>query len=213
VIPSLIVTINQQPIKRTSLFKYLEIYVDEKLSFHKHCNKMLQKIHTNSTILKYLNRSQTSSFKARILVNNAFILPYFQLLYTIWPLLSVSTIETIEAANRQIYRLIYNWWDARNDEIKSLLAYQTAATRAERFLRPFIDKVKTVSPELFEQYILTKVMPMYLRMHMEEDHFIDALPSGRQSNYILQSIHSDANEQRKCYLDRVNDFLSEEIIL
>jgi hypothetical protein len=213
VVPSLTLTINQQPIKRTNLFKYLGIYVDERLSFQKHCNKMLQKIHTNSAILKYLTRSQTSSLKARILICNAFILPYFQLIYTIWPLLSLSTIEIVEATNRQIYRLIYNWWDARNDEVQWLPAFQPAATRAQRFLRRFLDKATTVSPEFFENYILTKAMLMYLRMHMEEEHFIDALPRGRPNNYIRKWINSATNVHCKCYLDRLTTFLSSELIL
>jgi hypothetical protein len=80
VLPSLTLTINQQPVKRTTLFQYLDIYVDERLTFNKHYGKMLQKIHKNSPILKYRNRSKTSSFKARLLLNNVFILSYFQLL-------------------------------------------------------------------------------------------------------------------------------------
>jgi len=173
---------------------------------------MLQKIHTNSTILKYLTRSQTSSLKARLLICNAFIVPYFQLIHTIWPLLSLSTIETVEATNRQIYRLIYNWWDARNDEVQWLPVFQPAATRAQRFLRRFLDKATTVSPEFFENYILTKAMPMYLRMHMEEEHFIAALPRSRPNNHIRQWITSTTNEHCKCYLDRFTNFLSKELI-
>ena len=76
-------TKHRLPIQRTTLARYLVTYVDDKLSFHQHCNKMLQKIQTNSVIFKYLTRSHTSSYKVRLLVRNAFILPYFQLIYTI----------------------------------------------------------------------------------------------------------------------------------
>ena len=62
--------------------------------------------------------------------------------------------------------------------MKYLPGFEIASTRTQRFLRRFINKAKPISPELFEHYILTKDMPMYLRMHMEEDHFIDALPHG-----------------------------------
>jgi hypothetical protein len=213
VLPSITLTINQHPINRTSLVKYLGIYVDDKLSFYQHCHKMLQKIHKNSTILKYLNHSRTSSLKTRIIVRNAFILPYFQLLYIIWPLLSISIIKRIEATNRQIYRLIYNWWDARNVEVQWLPTFQPAATRAQTFLRRFIDKVTTVSPELFEHYILTKSMPMYLRMHMHENRFIAGLPCGRPNKYIQHWVTSNTNQHFKCYLDHLIDFLSTEPIL
>lgn len=34
----------------------------------------------------------------------------------------------IEATNRNIYRLIHNWWDERNEEVQWLPNYQTSAT-------------------------------------------------------------------------------------
>jgi hypothetical protein len=210
-LPTLTLKINQRSIERTRLFKYLGVYVDERLSFHKHSKQMLQKIHKNSTILKYINRSHTSSLKARIFVCNAFILPYLQLLYTIWPLLSINTTQMIEATNRKIYRLIYNWWDARNEEVLWLPHYQTAATRAQRFLRRFIDKAELNSPDLFEHYILIKTMPLYLRMHLEGAHFIAALPIGRPNRYIRNWINSTQNERTQCYLDRLQDFLSIDV--
>jgi hypothetical protein len=62
--------------------------------------------------------------------------------------------------------------DASNEEVQWLRAFQLAA---EQLLRRFIDKAETVSPELFEHYILIKERPMYLRMKIEEDPFIAAL--------------------------------------
>ena len=44
-------------------FKYLGYYVDERLSFNTHCTKMLQKARKNSVLLKFINRSKTSSHK------------------------------------------------------------------------------------------------------------------------------------------------------
>jgi len=208
VVPSLTLTINQQPITRSSLVKYLGIYVDDKLSFHQHCIKMLHKINTNSVILKYLNRSRTSSFKSRVLIRNAFILPYFQLIYIIWPLLSNSLVERIEASNRKILWLVYNWWDARNTDLKWLPLYQTVATRAQTFLRRFLDKVSIVYPELFESYILAKAIPIYLRMHLYEKRFIIALPRGRPNKNIKNWINSNTNSTYQCYLDHLTHFLS-----
>ena len=42
--PSLDLVVDEHRIKRTSVFKYLGNYIDERLSFSQHCNKMLQKI-------------------------------------------------------------------------------------------------------------------------------------------------------------------------
>jgi hypothetical protein len=170
---------------------------------------MLHTIHTNSAILKYLNRSHTSSFKSRVLIRNAFIWPYFQLIYTIWPLLSNSLIERIEASNRQILRLLYNWWDARNTDLKWLPLYQTVATRAQKFLRRFLDKVSIVYPELFDSYILAKVIPLYLRMHLYETRFITALPHGRSNKNIKHWINSNTTSTYQCSLDYINHFLSQ----
>jgi len=59
-----------------------------------------------------------------------------------------------------------------NEEVQWLRAFQPAA---EQILRRFIGKAETVSPKLFEQYILIKEMPIHLRMKIEEDPFIAAL--------------------------------------
>ena len=120
VIPTLSLSIGQHPIKRTAVYKYLGYHVDERLSFNEHCKRMLQKVQKNSTILKYVTRSRTSSARARTLISQAFIQPYLQMIYAVWPMLALSSIEKIEAKNRQLSRLIHNWWDATNDEVRWL---------------------------------------------------------------------------------------------
>ena len=125
-------------------------------------------------------------------------------------MLSISSIEKIEAKNRQLARLIYNWWDATNDEVRWLPNYETAESKAQRFLRRFLHKAARISSELFEDYIPSKAMPMYLRMHIDEQPLIDALPRGRFSNYIREWMNSSMDEKRKCYLDRLSNLLSKE---
>ena len=210
VIPTLSLSIGQHPIKRTAVCKYLGYHVDERLSFSEHCTRMLQKVQKNSAILKYVTRSKTSSTRARNLISQAFIHPYLQMIYVIWPMLSVSSIEKIEAKNRQLSRLIHNWWDATNDEVQWLPNYETAESKAQRFLRRFLDKAATISSELFEDYILSQSMPMYLRMHIDEQPFIDALPRGRFNKYIREWMNSSMNEKRQCYIDRLSNLLNKE---
>ena len=137
---------------------------------------MLRKVQMNSTILNYVIRSKTSAVKPRNLICQPFIQPYLQMIYAIWPLLSISSIDKFEAKNRQLSRLIPNWWDAINDEVRWLSNYETAESKAQRFLRRFIDKSEMISPKLFEDYILGKGMSMYLRVHLEKQALIDALP-------------------------------------
>ena len=61
------------------------------------------------------------------------------MMHAVWPMLSISLSEKIEAKNRQWSRLIHNWWDATNDEIRWLPNYQVAESKAQRFLWRFID--------------------------------------------------------------------------
>ena len=131
-------------------------------------------------------------------------------MYAVWPMLSISSIEKIEAKNRQLSRLIHNWWDATNDEVRWLPNYQAAESKAQWFLRRFIDKAEKISPELFEDCILSKAMPMYLRMHIEEEAFVDALPRGRFNRYIREWMNPRVAERRKCYLDRLSNLLNKE---
>ena len=105
--PTITLTVGQHTLRRTSAFKYLGNYVDERFSFNHHCAQMLEKIQRNSVLLRYVARSKTS-LKARQLIFNAFILPYLQLMYAVWPLLSKNIIEKIEAKNRQLHRIIHN---------------------------------------------------------------------------------------------------------
>jgi hypothetical protein len=168
---------------------------------------MLQKAQKNSGILKYVTRSKTSPTRARNLISQAFIHPYLHMIYAVWPILSLSSIEKIEAKNRQLSRLIQNWWDATDDELRWLPNYETAGSKAQRFLRRFIDKAMIVSLELFEDYILDKAMAMYLRMHIEEEAFIDALPRGRFNHYINGWMNPSMEDRRQCYLDRISTLL------
>ncbi len=208
--PSLILSLDQHTLKRTSLFKYLGNYIDQRLSFNQHCSKMLEKIQTNSTILKYVCRSKTSSLRARSLIFNAFILPYLQMIYVVWPLLSTSNIARVEAKNRELYRRVHNWWDARNDEVRWLPGFQTAENRAQIFLRRIVDKAESVMPDLLEDYILSKAMPMYMRMHTEGKPFIKALPRGQLNNYVRNWMNDTQCERQKCYMDLLSELLNKE---
>ena len=114
---SLSLSIGRHLIKRAAIFKYLGHQVNELLSFNENCKRILQKVETNSGILKYITRFQKSSARMRKLISQEFIHPYLQVIYTVWPMLPLSSIEKIEAKSRQLSRLIRNWWDATNHEL------------------------------------------------------------------------------------------------
>jgi hypothetical protein len=70
--------------------------------------------------------------------------------------------------------------------VKCLSSFKSAATRAQRFLRRFLDKPVTITPELFENYISAKVTSLYLQMQLTQEILIDALPRERPNKYIKQ---------------------------
>ena len=82
-------------------------------------------------------------------------------------MLSLSSIKKIEAKNRQLSRRVHNWLHATNDEVRWLPHYETAESKAQRFLWRFIDRSETISPKLFEDYVLGKAVSMYLRIHSD----------------------------------------------
>ena len=105
---------------------------------------------------------------------------------------------------------MHQWWDAISQEITSLPNFETATTKAQRFLRRFIDKVILVLLELFEDYILTEAMPMYLRMHRHAP-FIPSLPTGRFNKYICFWITEEHLRRKTCYLNPLSGFLTRTI--
>ena len=122
---------------------------------------------------------------------------------------STARSKKIEAKNRQVHRLIQNWSDATNDEVRWFPNFLTVETKAQRFLRFFIDKAIVTSPELFDDYILCKAMPMYLQLHVAGPSFIDALPRGRFNKYVSDWMKSMSDEKRQCYLDRLSSLLQQ----
>ena len=169
---------------------------------------MLQKAQMKSTILKYLTRSKTPSVKVRNLTSQAFVQPYLQMIHAVWLHLPISSIEKIEAKNRQLSRVTHNCWDANNEEVRWLPNYETAESKAQCFVRRSIDESGTISSGLFEKYILGKVILMYLRMHIEEQPYIHALPRERFIHYVNDWINPSIEDQRRCYLDRLSTLLT-----
>ena len=145
---------------------------------------MFQRIQKNSTILKSVSYSKTSCEQARKLLFHAFISPYFQLLYVVWPLLSSTSIAHIEAKHRQLFRLIHVWSDPSIDEVHCFPNYQTCETKERRFLRRFLNKAFVRTPDLFYDYLIAKTMPLYLLMHYHDRSFIQHLPRGRINRYV-----------------------------
>jgi hypothetical protein len=147
--------------------------------------------HSIENVINESEKSHLSSVHSTLSANN---------------LRSLTTIAQLY--HGQLSRLIHNWSDATNDEVRWFPNYETAESKAQLFIRLFIDKAMIVSLELFEDYSLGKAMTMYLRMHIEEEAFIDALPRGRFNRYVHQWVNPSMEERRQCYLDRLTQLLT-----
>ena len=55
---------------------------------------------------------------------NAYIRPYLQSLLNIYPILTTNKQKQLEGLNRQAFRIIHQWHDARNIEIENLPKYR-----------------------------------------------------------------------------------------
>ena len=75
--------------------------------------------------------------------------------------------------------------------------------KAQHFLRLFIDKATATSPELFDDNILSKAMPMYLQLHVTEPPCIDVFPRARFNKYAYDWMKSMRNEQKKMLLGSI----------
>ena len=68
-----------------------------------------------------------------------------------------------------------------------------------------------MSPEFCEDYFISKAIPNYLQMYIQEESFVDdALPLERLDRYISDWMHSSTRERQKCYLDLLSTLLNKE---
>ncbi|CAF4887354.1 unnamed protein product [Rotaria socialis] len=90
-----------------------------------HTNYIETKIRKNLAIFKRLASSRMLSEEVAYQLYNAYIRPHYQSLLNIYPLLSISKQNKLEALNRQVFRSIHGWYDATNTEVSNLCKYKT----------------------------------------------------------------------------------------
>ncbi|CAM4987815.1 unnamed protein product, partial [Rotaria socialis] len=94
-----------------------------------HTNYIETKIRKNLAIFKRLASSRMLSEEVAYQLYNAYIRPHYQSLLNIYPLLSISKQNKLEALNRQVFRSIHGWYDATNTEVSNLLKNVALADR------------------------------------------------------------------------------------
>ena len=67
------------------------------------------------------------SEKVSYRLSNAFIRPHYQSLLNIYPILASNKQKQLEGMNRQMFRTIHRWFDAKDIEIENLPTYKSIA--------------------------------------------------------------------------------------
>ena len=127
-------------------FKYLGVILDNRLSFNQHTDYMKSKINKNMSIFKRLSNTRMLSLEVSYRLYHAYIRPYYQSLLNIFPILSCTRKQQLEAMNRKIFRSIHRWFDATNDEISNVPGFKTIDSLTKVHFAKLLNTVYTYKP-------------------------------------------------------------------
>lgn len=138
---------------------------------------------------------------------NAYIRPYLQSILNIYPLLASYKKKQIEGFNRQIYRIIHNWYDARSIEIEHLPKYQSIEELSCTHWNKLTCKILATNPSVIEDVLQHKLSIIYLNEYLLNPSLIkqrrEILEQGRIPKNIINRIeqnHISLLDHILCYL-------------
>jgi hypothetical protein len=94
---------------------------------------------------------------------HAYIRPYFQSILDIYPILSVTKKNQLEALNRQIFRIIHRWYDATNNEIINLPMYKSIELHTQLHFTKLLSTIIRSNPSVIADFIEHKLYLLYLQ--------------------------------------------------
>jgi hypothetical protein len=175
-------------IEHVSKFKYLGVFLDAKLSFNNHLDYIKSKINKNISIFKRLSASRMLSSKISYRLYHAYIRPYFQSIFNIYPVLSRTKQQQLESLNRKIFRIINRWHDATNDEITNLPTFRSIELLTQIHYTKLLTTIMRSNPTVIADFIQQKLYLMFLREYFlnpallkEKQKMVD---KGRTSNRV-----------------------------
>jgi len=120
--------------------------------------------------------------------------PHYQCVLNLYPILSRSKQQQLEALNRKIFRIVNRWHDTRNIEVINLPAYKIIEHLTQiHFLKLFITIIHSNSSVIID-YIRHKVYFLFLK-----EYFLNPLllkeqqkivGRGRTSNRVQKLLSS-----------------------
>jgi hypothetical protein len=160
------VTCVGQTIDHVKKFKYLGTYLDAKLSFTTHIDYIKGKIYKSLSAFKRLSSSRMLSEKVSYRLYHAFIRPHYQSLLNIYPVLAINKQKQLEAMNRQVFRTIHRWFDAKNTEIKNLPKYKSIAELDNIHWDKLTKTILGTNPRVIEDFLQHKLAIVYLQEYV-----------------------------------------------
>ena len=149
-------------IEHTPLVKYLGIHIDARMAFSTHLDHIKSKINKNLSVFKRLSTCRMLSDEVSYRLYHAYIRPYLQTIFNIYPILTRNKQLQMEALNRRIYRVIHRWPDARSVEIANLPSYKSIEAHTQQFFDKVIRTTLTSNPLVIEEYLQFKMYRLYL---------------------------------------------------
>jgi hypothetical protein len=159
-------------IAHTSKAKYLGTILDCKLSFSLHLDYVETKIRKNLAIFKRLASSRMLSEEVAYRLYNAYIRPHYQSLLNIYPLLSISKQNKLEALNRQVFRSIHGWYDATNIEVSNLCKYKTIDELTQVHWVKLIGTILRTNPSVIGDFIQHKMYLLYIQEYFKNPNLL-----------------------------------------
>jgi hypothetical protein len=180
-------------IEHCDKMKYLGTLIDSKLCFSAHIKLIETKIHKNSATLKRLSTCRMLSEKVSYRLYNAYIRPHYQSLLNIYPILSKTKQNHLEALNRQIFRTIHCWHDASNIEISHLPKYKSIDHLSQTHWKKLLGTIMRSNPAILNDFLQHKLYLLYVYEYYNNPDLLkekrEMVNIGRTSNRIKKLFH------------------------
>ena len=182
-------------IEHVTKFKYLGAILDSKLSFNCHIDSVKAKVNRNISIFKRLAKSRMLSNEISLRLFHAYIRPHYQSLLFIFPILSFSKQQQLEALNRRTHRIISGWHDATNDEISNVPSYKSLQHLTKLNFNNLLKSIERSNPGILADYLQHKMHLLYLREYYLNPSLRkqkkSMVPIGRTPDKILQLLDTN----------------------
>ena len=90
------------------------------------------------------------------------IRPFYQSLLNIYPILSKSKQNHLEAVNRQLFRTIHHWYDATNIDISHLPKYKSIENLTQTHWSRLLVSIIRTNPSVLSEYLQHKVYLLFI---------------------------------------------------